>query len=456
MKAADLAGLRGRLAEFLEELTPDLGRAERRRWAETYIRGLLLDGDRKSVEPMAARLAVIDGTARDYEQALQQFVNQSPWDERPVRDRLARHVVATLPPGGFLILDDTGFPKQGDRSVGVARQYSGTLGKVGNCQVAVTLQYATGREVCCLDAALFLPEAWADDRARRAAAGVPEGVGHEPKWRQGLGLLARAKANGLSGVVLADAAYGDATEFRAELDREGWTWAVGVGAGLSVLPADVDLGPVPPPSGRGRPPKRPAAVRAGLKAPGVGAWCAARTGDFRRVTWREGSRGKMRSRFAAWRVRPAHGLSAGKAPGPACWLVGEWPEGEETPTKFFLSNLPPASSLVALVRVAKSRWQVEHCYQQMKEELGLDHFEGRSWRGWQHHVTLVLLAYWFLVLARREAEADAQKKGCPGQASRKSGGRSNGSSSAGRAAAPSAAGPSSSRIPTPGAVETNG
>jgi len=429
MNAADLAGLRGRLADFLAELTADLGRAERRRWAEAYVRGLLLDGDRKSVEPMAARLAEIDGTARDYEQALQQFVNQSPWDERPVRDRLARHVAASLPPGGFLILDDTGFPKQGDRSVGVARQYSGTLGKVGNCQVAVTLQYATGREVCCLDAALYLPEAWAGDRARCAAAGVPAGVGYAPKWRLALGLLARAKANGLAGTVLADSAYGDATEFRAELDREGWAWLVGVSGSLAVIAADADLGEVPPRSSpKGRPPTRPAKVkvREGLKGCSVAEWAAARPADFRRVTWREGSKGKLRSRFAAWRVRPAHKLAAGKVPGAACWLVAEWPEDEPGPTKFFFANLPPAASLVALVRTAKSRWWIEHCYQQLKEELGLDHFEGRSWRGWQHHVTLALLAYWFLVLCRREAEAAAEKRGRGGRRSRKSGANSSG------------------------------
>src|SRR6516165_3491327 len=215
MDAKQLTRLRADLAAFLDELMPDrLGNVTRRRWAEAYLRGLLLDGHRKSVEPMAQRLRATDGSARDYAQALQQFLNQSPWEDRPVRDRLARRVVATVGTGGFVIVDDTGFPKQGAHSVGVARQYSGTLGKVGNCQVAVTLQYATGQEVFALDADLYLPEEWGTDRARLAAAGVPAGLGYRPKWQIALALLGRARANGVDGVVLADSAYGDVTEFR--------------------------------------------------------------------------------------------------------------------------------------------------------------------------------------------------------------------------------------------------
>lgn len=410
MDAKQLQRLRTDLAAFLDGLMPDLlGNVTRRRWAEVYLRGLFLDGHRKSIQPMAQRLRDTDGGAADYEQALQQLINQSPWEDHPVRDRLTRHVLAAVGGGGSVILDDTGFPKQGTNSVGVARQYSGTLGKVGNCQVAVTLQYATGQEVFALDAELYLPEEWGSDRDRLDTAGVPADVGYRPKWRIALGLLRRAGANGLSGTVLADSAYGDATEFRQALDSTGWLYSVGISSTLKVVAADHDFGGVPPCRGKGRPPSRPEEVRAGAQAPSVKEWARARAKEFRRVTWREGSKGKLSSQFAAWRVRPAHRLSAGKEPLAACWLVVEWPEGEAEPTKYFFSNLAANRSLLQLVRAAKGRWWVEHGYKELKDELGLDHFEGRGWRGWHHHVTLVLLAYAFLVLRRRSR----RKKGAP-------------------------------------------
>ena len=410
MDAKQLQRLRADLAAFLDELMPDrLGNVVRRRWAEVYLRGLLLDGQRKSIEPMAQRLRAIDSAAPDYEQALQQFINQSPWEDRPIRHRLTSRVLAAVGSGGLVIVDDTGFPKQGTHSVGVARQYSGTLGKVGNCQVAVTLQYATEQEVFALDAELYLPEEWGSDRGRLDAAGVPRDVGYRPKWQIALALLRQAQANGLSGTVLADSAYGDATEFRQALDDGGWPYGVGVSSTLKVVAADHDFGRVPPHRGKGRPPSRPEKVRAGAQAPSVKEWAQARAKAFRRVTWREGARGKLSSRFAAWRVRPAHRLSAGKEPLAACWLVVEWPEGEAEPTKYFFSNLAADTSLLRLVRTAKGRWWVEHSYKELKDELGLDHFEGRGWRGWHHHVTLVLLAYAFLVLRRR----GRRKKGIP-------------------------------------------
>jgi SRSO17 transposase len=410
MNTKQVQRLRADLTAFLDGLLPDrLGNVTRRRWAEVYLRGLLLGGHRKSVGPMADRLRAIDGSTRDYEQALQQFLNQSPWEDRPARDRLARRVLAAVGAGGSVIVDDTGFPKQGTHSVGVARQYSGTLGKVGNCQVAVTLQYATGQEVFALDAELYLPQEWGGDRDRLDAAGVPRDLGYRPKWQIALALLGRAKANGVRGVVLADSAYGDNTEFRQALDDGGWPYCVGVSSTLKVVAADHDFGPVPPYRGKGRPPSRPEKVRAGAESPSVKGWAQARAGDFRRVTWREGTKGKLSSRFAAWRVRPAHRLSAGQEPLAACWLVVEWPEGEAEPTKYFFSNLPPATSLRRLVRMAKGRWWVEHSYKELKDELGLDHFEGRGWRGWHHHVTLVLLAYAFLVLRRRRR----RKRGAP-------------------------------------------
>jgi len=401
MDARKLTKLRNDLTLFLDAVAGPLGHARRRRWCDAYLRGILLDGHRKSVEPMAARLKAIEQGDEDYEQALQQFLNQSPWDEQELLDGLHAWIGRRFGTDGFLIIDDTGFPKQGEHSVGVARQYTGTLGKVASCQVAVTLQFATASQVVALDARLYLPEAWAEDGDRLAKAGVPAAVGYQPKWQMALGMLRRAHANGLRGVVLADSLFGTVTAFREQLDRDGRTYCVGIDSTLKVIAADADLGPVPPHSGRGRPPTRPAKVRAGATSPSVKEWAGERASDVRSVTWREGSKGKMTGRFAAWRVRPAHKLSAGREPLAACWLLVEWPEGEAQPTKYFFSNLPPGTSSKRLVATAKSRWWVEHSYRELKDELGLDHFEGRSWRGWNHHVVLVLMAYAFLQDVRR-------------------------------------------------------
>lgn len=401
MDARKLTKLRAELTEFLDEVVGTLGNPRRRRWCDAYLRGILLDGHRKSVEPMAVRLKAIEQGTEDYEQALQQFLNQSPWDEQAVLDGLHAWVGRRFGTDGFLIIDDTGFPKQGEHSVGVARQYTGTLGKVASCQVAVTLQFATAEHVVALDARLYLPAAWAGDRGRLAKAGVPDAVGYQPKWQMALAMVRRAAANGFTGVVLADSLFGTVTEFRQQLDGDGRRYCVGIDSTLKVVAADADLGPVPPPSGRGRPPTRPLRVRAGAASPSVKGWALGHAGDFRAVTWRRGSKGRMAGRFAAWRVRPAHKLSSGREPLAACWLLAEWPDGAEAPTKYFFSNLPPETSLKRLVATAKSRWWVEHSYRELKDELGLDHFEGRSWRGWHHHVVLVLMAYAFLQDVRR-------------------------------------------------------
>lgn len=401
MDARKLARLRADLTAFLDEVVGTLGHPRRRRWCDAYVRGVLLDGHRKSVEPMAARLRAIESGAADYEQALQQFLGQSPWDEQPVLDALQAWVAARFGTGGVLIVDDTGFPKQGGHSVGVARQYTGTLGKVASCQVAVTLQLATATQVVALDARLYLPEGWAADRGRMAEAGVPGGVGYRPKWEIALDMVRRAAAHGFTGVVLADSLFGSVTAFRERLAADGRAYCVGIDSTLKVIAADADLGPVPPRPRTGRPPTRPAEVRRGATSPSVRQWAVDRAEEFRPVTWREGSKGKMTGRFAAWRVRPAHQLSAGKIPLGPCWLLAEWPAGADQPAKYFFTNLPAGASLKRLVATAKSRWWVEHGYRELKDELGLDHFEGRSWRGFHHHVALVLLAYAFLQDVRR-------------------------------------------------------
>jgi SRSO17 transposase len=419
MDAKQLTGLQDELTAFLEGMTAEMGRADRRTWALAYVRGLLLDGDRKSAGAMAERLAAIDHAGRDYEQALQQLLTDSPWADRPVRDQLARWAAKRSGRGEKLVVvDDTGFPKKGAHSVGVAPQYSGSIGAVGNCQVAVTVQLAAAGAVVCVDAELYLPERWAADPARCAAAGVPAGVGHRPKWQIALGLLERAKANGVTGTLLADADDGSVAKFRAGLVAQGWAYAVAVRPTVVVIAADEDLGEVPPWRGTGNRPRRPARVRhLQVRATPARRWAADRAADFRRVTWRAGSKGPLVSRFAAWRVRPAGKVSSRRMPGEECWLLAEWPAGEADPAKFYLSNLPAGTPLRAIVRAARGRWWVEQSYQQMKEELGLDHFEGRSWRGWHHHVTLVMLAYAFLASARR-----AGKKGATGRPSRRSGG----------------------------------
>jgi SRSO17 transposase len=401
MDARKLNKLRADLTALLDEVADALAHPRRRKWCEVYLRGVLLDGHRKSVEPMAARLKAVEQGSEDYEQALQQFLNQSPWDERALLDGLQTWIGRRFGTDGVLILDDTGFPKQGEHSVGVARQYTGTLGKVASCQVAVTLQFATATQVVALDARLYLPEAWAADRERMAKAGVPDGVGYQPKWQLALAMVRRAVASGFRGVVLADSLFGTVTAFREQLAADGRAYCVGVDSTLKVIAADADLGPIPEPPRTGRPPTRPSKVRRGATSPSVREWATDRAADFRRVTWREGSKGRMSGRFAAWRVRPAHQLSAGKVPLGPCWLLAEWPDGADRPAKYFFSNLPSATSLKRLVATAKSRWWVEHSYRELKDELGLDHFEGRSWRGWNHHVALVLMAYAFLQDVRR-------------------------------------------------------
>ncbi len=434
MDGRSLGRLKRELDGFAGELLVDLPRRDQRAWALAYLRGLLLDGDRKSVGPMAQRLAAIDhevgADRRDYEQALQQFVGQSTWPADAVRDRLQRWLAARgrrrrAAAGGaaatdLLILDDTGFPKQGTASVGVARQYTGTLGKVASCQVAVTLQHArqpaadtaAGGEVFCVDARLYLPEkGWCDDRRRMDAAGVPADVGYQPKWRIALDMLRRARANGLGGAVLADSLFGTVTAFRQGLDEQGWAWCVGVDSTVSVIGADEDLGEVPPWSGNGRPPTRPARVAGRVAGASVKGWATGRAAGVRKVTWRAGSKGSRASRFAAWRVRPAHRLSDGTAPLAACWLLAEWPAGEPAPTKYFFCNRPATTSLRGLVRAAKGRWWVEQSYREMKDELGLDHYEGRGWVGWHHHAVLVMLAYAFVVARRRQKGGDATGRG---------------------------------------------
>jgi SRSO17 transposase len=387
MTESEIEKCRKRLEQFLADLLEPLGRRERREWSSVYIRGLLLDGERKSIEPMAARLP--DGNV----QALQQLIGQSPWPWVPVWQRLAQRMTAELTPDPLWVVDDTGFPKQGRHSVGVTRQYSGSLGKTANCQVAVSLHQVGSEESAILDWRLYLPEVWAQDAERRTAAGIPDAIKFQTKWQLALAMIDEARAWGLRcGAVLADAGYGEATEFRSGLEARHLPYAVGI-------PSTVRVWTKPPrvrkTRGRGR---RPTVYQYGEQRPGTVREGAEKARGWKQVRWREGTHGWLESRFYAVRVQPAHGFDEGDPPHPEVWLLVEWPPGEKEPTKYFLCHLPQNSTLRRLVRTVKSRWKIEQDYQQLKEELGLDHYEGRNWTGWHHHVTLVMLAHAFLTL----------------------------------------------------------
>ena len=398
----ELARVRGRLVEFAGEMFGSMARKDQRRWGECYVRGLMLDGKRKSIEPMAARLP--DGD----EQCLQQFVNQSPWDEVAVRRALARRMSRELGPEAWVI-DDTGFPKFGKMSVGVARQYSGALGKVGNCQIGVSVNACSDEASCPLDWRLFIPEEWDEEsefnQDRRAKAKLPEDVQHTEKWRLALVMIDELRDWGIEPpVILADGAYGDITEFRTGLEGRELSYVLDVKGVTSAYSEDVKPTQPPKLEGRGRPPglryrEDPSSLKELALAAGKQA---AKT-----VTWREeGTRGKMRSRFLALGVRPAniHLRRAAHKAGeelPVRWLVCEWPSKASEPTKYWLSDLPADTELKDLVRLAKMRWRIEHDYRELKDALGLDHFEGRTYRGFNHHVTLVSIAHAFLTLERR-------------------------------------------------------
>jgi SRSO17 transposase len=415
MDREELLEARGRLEAFLELLLPLLGRSERCRWGAFYIQGLLLEGGRKTAAGMAAHFG---GNV----QAVQQFVNQSPWDWLTIRQALAQTMVNQTCGRGAWILDDTGFPKKGAHSVGVARQYSGTLGKIGNCQVAVSLNYATDEGCFPVNFQLYLPPAWIDDAERREKAGIPADITFRRKWKIGLEMLDQAREWGLPDqVVVADAGYGVATEFRRELEKRGHHYVVGITRETTVWTEPV-VAKTPTYSGQGRPPKRDRTLP---KPPKVFEVARLLPPDaWEDIIWREGKKGPMRGRFTALRVQPAIGYFNGKATESVAWLLIEWPRPEPEPIKYWFSNLPETTTLQELVYWAKIRWWIEQNYQQLKDELGLDHFEGRSWAGWHHHVTLTMMAFAFLVLEGFRAKKNywvdppTRQKGTPTHAHR--------------------------------------
>jgi SRSO17 transposase len=402
MRARELRKLDADLTEFVDDLLDGIGRVDRRASLRCYIDGLLLDGERKSMEPMARRLVASEGEVEAMRQRMQECVATSDWDTEPLFGRLARKVDSELPGTEALIFDDTGFPKKGVHSVGVQRQYSGTLGRIDNCQVGVSLHLGSERGSCCIGMRVYMPKEWIADQARRRKAGVPDDVTFKTKWEMALDQLDSAKRAGVRDhVVLADAGFGDITEFRDALAERGRHYVVGLQGAIKVWAPGT--GPRPPEAFKKKHTGRPrTAHHTGKVKPVTVVELATSIGTakLKTLTWREGSRGPQRSRFGAMRVRTSHGHVLGKAPGHETWLLWSWPKEAEKPAKFWLSNLPATTSIKRLVYLAKLRWRVERDYQEMKGEVGLDHYEGRTWRGWHHHTALVAVAHAFLTLQR--------------------------------------------------------
>ena len=400
----DLEGQLASFGEYIAALGQAMGHLDRVGPMRDYCTGLLMPGERKSVEPMAAVVAPARVSAEH--QSLLHLVGQAPWSDEAVLAKVRELVLPAIERSGPVeawIVDDTGFAKKGVHSVGVARQYCGRLGKTDNCQIAVTLSVANHFASLPIAYRLYLPEVWANDALRRAKGHVPQEVAFKTKPQIALEQIAAAKAAGVAtGMVLADAGYGYDGAFRAGLTAMGLTYVVGVQSTLSVwLPGKEPLPPKPR-SGRGRKPSRiqrdadhaPVSVKELALSLPAAAW--------RNVEWREGSNDPLSSRFAALRVRPASRDWKRWEPHPQEWLLVEWPEGEKEPTKYFLSTLPEDLSLEVLVDAAKMRWRIERDYEELKSELGLAHFEGRSWRGFHHHATLCIAAYGFLIRQRAD------------------------------------------------------
>jgi SRSO17 transposase len=412
-----------RLEAYVGEFVADFGLITRRYWASVYLQGLLLDGERKSIEPLSRRVSV-PGWHGDTEQALQQFVNQSVWDHQVVLRtyrRLLAHAFAD--PDGVIVIDDTGFAKKGRHSVGVARQYSGTLGKTDNCQVAVSLHYAAPKGDYPLGLRLFLPESWTTQPERMQAVRVPtaEQVA-QTKGEIALKLLDQVRSEGLAhrGVVV-DAGYGISVEFRRGLEQRGESYAVGVAGQEAVFVAPPTWAVPSQTTERGRPATR-WYVTAETPAP-VTVKHLAETLERTSFSWRQGTKGPLQAEFAWRRVWPAHQWQHGRAAddvpkmeAEARWLLVEW--RSDGSIRYALSNLSDTATLVDGVGLWKTRWQVEQGYQQLKEELGLDHFEGRSWPGFHRHACLCFLAYGFLALERERGtptalDADAEEPTSP-------------------------------------------
>ncbi len=409
MDAALFEDARWQLADFHRRFAPLFGRPEARRRSEQYLRGLVVEQtDRRNAENLAE---VIPGATP---RALQRFLTEAPWDAAGVITELQACVADRLSaPDAVFVLDETGFPKQGTKSVGVARQYCGTLGKVGNCQVGVFLAYTSLLGTALVDHRLYLPARWTDDRARCVAAGVPADVGFATKTELGLAMLRQARTRRhLAGRwVTADEGYGQVPSFRDALDAEGWSYVLEVPPATPVF-TEAAATEVPTRSGRGPTPTKPRLVDGAPAAQPIAAVLAALAGDdWRTLTVAEGAQGPRTYQFLARRVWE----SRAGLPGRGCWLVLRR-NADGTEPKAYLSNAPTSTPLARLAEVGAQRWTIETAFQQAKGEAGLDDYEVRGWAGWHHHVTLVLLATAFLLLLQQAWGEKAD--GCDGAADR--------------------------------------
>jgi SRSO17 transposase len=395
-------GSESRFSFYVEGLVKVIGHADRASPLRDYCLGLLMPGERKSVEPIAAVTAPARVAAQH--QSLLHFVGNAPWSDERVLARVRDLVLPTIERRGPIeawIIDDTGFPKKGRHSVGVARQYCGQLGKQDNCQVAVTLSIANHSASLPIAYRLYLPLEWSADAARRTQAGVPEATSFASKPEIALDQIRAARTAGVPpGIVLMDAGYGSDTRLRTEIAALGLCYIAGIQPHATAWPPGVAPLPAKPWSGHGRPPSRtrrdPEHQPVQVKALALGlpqeAWQV--------VTWREGSADWLTSRFARVRVRAAHRDEALAEPRAEEWLLIEWPPDEREPTKYWFANLPEDTPFERLVDLTKLRWRIERDYQELKQELGLGHYEGRGWRGFHHHATLCIAAYGFLISER--------------------------------------------------------
>jgi SRSO17 transposase len=399
-----------RLAAYLEGLAQAAGHKDRHQPLTSYCLGLLLPGERKSVEPMAARLD--PNNVRRAHQSLHHVVAVAPWNDQLLLQAVRHYVLPQMTsrvPISAWVVDDTGFPKKGKHSVGVARQYCGQVGKQDNCQVAVSLSISTTSASLPIAYELYLPEAWSEDTERRRKAGVPDDVVFRTKPLIAAEQIRQAVADGVPRApVVADAAYGNDTKFRQALLDMGLEYVVGIQPMLSVWPPGKEPLPPKPRKCVGRPPKL--RQREPNHQPVLAKEIAAGLGpaDWQTITWRNGIKQKLHSRFAAVRVRPANRDYWRREPLPEQWLLIEWPEEETQPTLYWLGSLAADTSLTALVTTAKQRWIIERDYEELKQELGFGHYEGRGWRGFHHHATLCIAAYGFLIAERSRFSPSAR------------------------------------------------
>lgn len=386
----------------MEWLARAAGHADRVEPLRKYCTGLLLDGDRKSIEPMAARLA--PDHVQPMHESLHHFVAQSPWSDADLLHQVRTYVLPEMQSRGPVtawVVDETSFVKKGIYSVGVARQYCGRLGKKENCQVAVSLSIATAVGSLPVAWRLYLPEEWADQPAKRKRAGIPEEVTFQTKPQIALAQIQQAVKDGIpQGVVLADEIYGSNRQFREGVTELHLNYSVAVRSNTTVWALQRQPLPPKPWNGKGKPAKR--MRRDATHQPFTAEQLAQQlsAAAWRDVSWREGSKGTLHSRFAALRVRPAYGDDRKGGLRPEEWLLIEWAPGTAKPSSYWLSTLPQKTEIQDLVRISKHRWVIERDYEELKSELGLAHYEGRNWRGFHHHATLCIAAYGFLVAER--------------------------------------------------------